>query len=383
MAWHWADQGTPGGNAVLDRVGVITVMDTPTAAERLYAFVRASDGHLWVNWWDGAQWHWADQGTPGGNTVSGGVGAVTVKDAPGAAPRPYAFVRASDGHLWVNWWDGAQWHWADQGTAGPSTVADGIGAITVMDTPSAAQRPYAFVRTSDEHLWVNWWNGSQWQWADQGTAGGINGILDRVGVITVMDTPRAAQRPYAFVRAIDGFLWVNWWDGSQWQWENLGFPGGPGGSTVDHGVGAITVKDTPNAAQRPYAFVGAHAQTAPGGSNSLAVNWRDGSRWQWADQGTPGPSTVAGGVGALTVMDTPNAAQRPYAFVRANDGHLWVNWWDGAQWHWADQGAPASNSVSDGVGATTVKDTPNAAQRPYAFVRANDGHLWVNYWLSE
>jgi hypothetical protein len=67
--------------------------------------VRASDGHLWVNWWNGSAWKWADQGTPSGKTVDvGAIGATTVKDNPNAAERPYAFVRASDGHLWVNWW---------------------------------------------------------------------------------------------------------------------------------------------------------------------------------------------------------------------------------------------------------------------------------------
>ena len=79
-------------------------------------------------------------------------------------------------------------------------------------------------------------------------------------------------------------------------------------------------------------------------------------------------------------MDTPGAAQRPYAFVVGSDGHLWVNWWDGSQWQWAHQGVPDGQLVSAGVGALTVMDTPGAAQRPYAFVIGSDGHLWVNYW---
>jgi hypothetical protein len=103
-AWHWADQGTPSGVSVSGPVGVLTVMDTPASAQRPYAFVRGSDGHLWVNWWDGSTWHWADQGTPSGVSVSGPVGVLTVMDTPASAQRPYAFVQSSDGYLWVNWW---------------------------------------------------------------------------------------------------------------------------------------------------------------------------------------------------------------------------------------------------------------------------------------
>ena len=51
-------------------------------------------------------WHWSDQGTPLGQIVElGAIGAITVDGG-----RPYAFIRANDGHLWVNWWDGSSWH---------------------------------------------------------------------------------------------------------------------------------------------------------------------------------------------------------------------------------------------------------------------------------
>lgn len=50
-AWHWADQGTPPGKTVGNGVGIITVMDTTSSSQRPYAFVQASDGHLWVDWW--------------------------------------------------------------------------------------------------------------------------------------------------------------------------------------------------------------------------------------------------------------------------------------------------------------------------------------------
>ena len=103
------------------------------------------------------------------------------------------------------------------------------------------------------------------------------------GALTVMDTPGSAQRPYAFVVGSGGRLLVNWWDGSRWNWADQGFPGGAGGKTVAARVGVLTVTDSGSSAQRPYAFVEAHDQNAPLGNNSVAVNWWDGSQWNWAD----------------------------------------------------------------------------------------------------
>jgi hypothetical protein len=376
MAWHWADQATPPGKTIGPAIGTLTVKDNPAAQTRPYAFVRTTDGHLWVNWWDGAAWHWADQGTPPGKTIDPtAIGTLTVRDNPNAQTRPYAFVRTTDGHLWVNWWDGAAWHWADQGTPPGKTVPAGpIGTLTVQDNPTAQTRPHTFVRASDGHLWVNWWDGAAWHWADQGTPPGKT-IGPAIGALTVRDNPNAQTRPHVFVRTTDGHLWVNWWDGAGWQWADQGTP--PGKTIPAGDIGTLTVRNNPTAQTRPYAFVRAS-------DGHLWVNWWDGAAWHWADQGTPPGKTVdSAAIGTLTVRDNPNAQTRPYAFVRTTDGHLWVNWWDGAAWHWADQGTPSGKTVQTGdIGTLTVQDNNNAPTRPYVFVRASDGHLWVNWWSS-
>jgi hypothetical protein len=375
--WSWHDQGSPPGG-IIEEIGVLTVMDTPQAAQRPHVFVVGKVGtdlHVWVNYWDGANWQWHDQGSPPGG-IAYGVGVLTVMNTPQAAQRPHVFVVGADGHLWVNWWDGANWHWHDQGLP-PGGITQGVGVLTVMNTPQAAQRPYAFVMGgTDGHLWVNWWDGANWQWHDQGvppgsTPGLVIAIAGGTGVLTVMNTPQAAQRPHAFIMGTDYHLWVNWWDGANWQWHDQGSP--PGG--IAQGIGFLTVMDTPQAAQRPYAFVG-------GGDGHVWVNYWDGANWHWHDQGSP-PGGVVNEIGVLTVMDTPQAAQRPYVFVGSADGHLWVNYWDGANWHWHDQGSP--QGVPPGwlalrVGVLTVMNTPQAAQRPYAFVMGADGHMWVNWW---
>jgi hypothetical protein len=103
---NWTNLGMPSPRVTITGpVGVLTVMDTPTSPQRPYVFVQGSDGNLWVNWWDGAQWNWTNLGMPSlGVTISGLVGVLTVMDTPTSPQRPCVFVRGSDGNLWVNRW---------------------------------------------------------------------------------------------------------------------------------------------------------------------------------------------------------------------------------------------------------------------------------------
>src|SRR5690349_1642131 len=71
-----------------------------------------------------------------GITIDTSMGATTVDTG-----RPYVFAKAGDGKLWVNWWDGSAWHWANQGTPPGVKIAGSMGAITV-DTG----RPYVFIQ---------------------------------------------------------------------------------------------------------------------------------------------------------------------------------------------------------------------------------------------
>ncbi|MFD0416604.1 hypothetical protein [Streptomyces sp. NPDC127108] len=368
--WKWNDQERPTtAVGVRATAGAVTMKDDPQSAQRPYVFVRGYDSRLHVNWWDGKAWHWSDQGTPAGRTIIEKVGAVTVQDGPHAQQRPYAFVITDDSKLHVNWWDGSKWHWSDQGAPGGRLVREGVGVVSVQDNPNAKQRPYVFVITDDFRLWVNWWDGSKWNWSDQGAP--PNRTISRpLGVTTVKDDPNAFTRPYAFVITDDSRVWVNWWDGTKWNWSDQG---APSGQPVRKGVGVVSVQNDPNAGQRPYAFV-------QGYDSKLYVNWWDGSKWSWSDQGAPSGRFVLDSVGVVTMKDDPSAFTRPYAFVIADDSKLYVNWWDGKAWQWAAQNTPPGRVIERPGEALTTQDNPNAAQRPYAFVITDDSDLWVNWW---
>ena len=142
-------------------------MDTPTSSQRPYVFIEGIDHHLWVNWWNGHVWHWTSLGAPTGG-LGDAVGVVTVMDTMFsqngtniATQRPYVFFKDTQGSLWVNWWNGYEWLRSPQG-APTGGLGDAVGVVTVMDTNTDTnilpppQRPYVFVKDSQDNLWVNW-----------------------------------------------------------------------------------------------------------------------------------------------------------------------------------------------------------------------------------
>jgi hypothetical protein len=69
----------------------------------------------------------------------------------------YAIVTGADGHWDLNYWDGSAWQWADQGVP-PGTTASGVpGVITYL-----AGGIFAFITGANGHLSVNYWDGSAW-----------------------------------------------------------------------------------------------------------------------------------------------------------------------------------------------------------------------------
>jgi len=358
----------------------ITYKDGP---QRIYAFVASFPdpdpsnltGSLYINYWDGFAWHWASQGKPPGTAITryAPPSVITYRDGP---QRIYAFVAGTNGHLYVNYWNGAQWNWADQGTPPGTTLsldlAGGAAPSAVTFSAAGLQRTYVFVVGNDGHLYVNYWNGAQWNWADQGTPPGTTlATFAAPAAVSFLDS--GVQRMYVFVRGGDQHLHINYWDGAQWRWADQGQPSG---RWLAFPISAVSFSEAGH--QRVYAFMDTYVYGDPNPNGDQNwINYWDGSAWHWAQQSSnPGvfPSVVTYPDGNTT---------RIYAFVMRKDAHLWVNYWDGAQWHWADQGyAPTSLGVGDNTSAITYRDN---VQRIYVFINGVDAssgvyHLYANYW---
>src|SRR5436189_304205 len=124
-----ADAGTRGVARVTGRVGVLTMVDSPQAVYRLSLYDAFRSGNLWVNWWDGGQWHWADQGKPAGARITGTVGVLTMMDRTNAPLRPNAFCSGCAGIRWSNERHGGRWHRADQGRPAAARTAGWGGRV--------------------------------------------------------------------------------------------------------------------------------------------------------------------------------------------------------------------------------------------------------------
>jgi hypothetical protein len=200
-----------------DRTSPSAITYPEANQQRIYAFVRDDKGDLSVNYWD-TSWHWANQGVPLGTTVADAPSVISYP-AEANKQRIYAFVRGANGHLGVNYWDTLAWHWADQGVPPGTTVADTPGVISYSEVNK--QHIYAFVRGANGHLGVNYWDTLAWHWADQGVPLGTT-VTDTPGAISYSEANK--RYIYAFVRAANGHLGVNYWDTSGWHWPIKGFP---------------------------------------------------------------------------------------------------------------------------------------------------------------
>ena len=204
--------GLAGGSSAVYNPSTVTYLSG--TQQRIYAFAQADNGHLVVNYWDGFAWHWADQGLPNASTGVYTPNAITYLSG---TQRIYVFAQASSGHLVVNYWDGSAWHWADQGlSAGTSTVYS-PSAITYLN--GTQQRIYVFAQGSNAHLVVNYWDGFAWHWADQGLPSGSAAVY-YPSAMTYLNG--STQLIYVFGEANTNHLVVNYWTGSAWFWADQG-----------------------------------------------------------------------------------------------------------------------------------------------------------------
>jgi hypothetical protein len=224
--------------------------------------------------------------------------------------------------------------WHDQSLPdGPdSGFQYGIGAVTVQDQPASAERPFAFLATDNGHLWGNRWNGANWIWEDHGTPG-TTAIQQGAGLITVMDDANAMQRPYAFVIGHDGNLWVRYYTGKQWKWENHGNPGQ--GFMIQSAVGSVYLDYDSGG---PYAFL--LTQDANGVTNAVWSRGWNGSNWNWNNQTSNLPIS---NFKSAAILSGPVTSLGIACIAAWADGKVWaLTTASNAPWNWVDCGAPTS-----------------------------------------
>lgn len=358
-------------------------------SDRIYAFVKGCDDHLYVNFWNGVdRWQWAYQGVPAADARLGdAASAITSWQFNGFEQQHlHVFVRTRDGRLAEQIWNptnahplGAGWHWQDHGAPAAGVVAaDAPDAIAYRRQSGGSlhdvyDRIDVFVRGNDGRLYRNGWDARRGtrQWHNHGRPALGADVRSRSGSITYRH--QGIKRIYVFVKGSDGRLWVNFSDNTElqtaWHWADLGRPpnipvrGRPQAVTYVH-----------DGRERLYVFV-------RGSDDHLhTCYWNGVDRWEWADLGRPGPTT--GVVGEPTVERYHwDGTDRMYAFVRGSDGYLHTCYWDGVdRWRWANLGRPTPPGVTVTSSPAVVPFHWDGTDRLYVFVWGSDDHLHLCYW---
>jgi hypothetical protein len=308
----------------------------------IYAYIVGSDGHIYVNHstdWQVLNWIWRDLGQPNASTtVTWNVNPGLVSFQHAGENRIYAFIRGSDGHLWVHFWQG--WRqagagsWADLGTPPGTTVFSEPGVVSFRFENT--DRIYAFVRGGDNHLHVCYWNGvDRWLWNDFGrpSTGGRDVIaLPGAGTTSVSSAPgvvpfrfvephQTTDRIYAFVFGSDNHLYQCYWNGvDAWLWNDLGTPAVQAAAIRgDYTVDGAQAMD--GRAEIPL-LISKLKEIAAG--HFMHVIWsRDHSRWPhgWEDFQQMAPEFQANGLNLWAYLVPPSEPPDPDPF-----GHDYIRW---------------------------------------------------------
>ncbi|MGH3940953.1 MAG: hypothetical protein ACRDTG_20410 [Pseudonocardiaceae bacterium] len=327
--------------------GKPSVINYETAAlnpRRIYAFIQGENGHLFVRYSDGATWRWADQGAPPGTTMSNAPSAISLRSGPWLAPEfIYAFIGGTNGHLFVNYWEGVMWKWADLGVPPGTTMSGTPAAITYPDSPKT-QHICAFVQGANGHQFLNYWDGVAWKWVDQGWPPGIkkneNPAAKLRGVTTcsVIDYRESieSRQISVFVSGSSSVL-VNHVNNDKWEWldklDEINF-------TPCFGDAVTYLEGTES--RMVQAFL-TDVVTKGNPFRSLYTIDGDGATWTLSKRSevtTFDTPYVISGTPGVTTYPEAGKPQRVLAFITNPNGHLLAYYRTSNGWHWADHGTP-------------------------------------------
>jgi hypothetical protein len=150
--WQW--QSSPSVYTNPADLGDVGATSGPALAaggrNKLDAFYRGKNGHLWTSWWDGTWW-----------SVPTDLGGVELASAPtavqGGAHRPEVFYLDTQGKLRSSYWDSGNTWWSAPGTFPITDVKGPVAAVT-----NGPHRVEVFYRNSTDRLMRFWSDGGPW-----------------------------------------------------------------------------------------------------------------------------------------------------------------------------------------------------------------------------
>jgi len=286
-AWAWADGGTANG-LNFDPTKAASSAQLTVFGSALYAAWYESNGtvtRIRVKKYDGSTWTWADGGTANGlnftqsknaknpqlTTFGGNLYAIWEE----LSPVNFSQIR-------VKKYDGSTWVWADGGSAVGINYSPTLAATAPQLTEFNGNLYAIWQEKSGpvDQIRVKRYNGSAWVWVDGGIATGINFTPgnngDRAQLTVYGNALYATWREGNAATKYQ--IRVKKYDGSQWTWADGGSASGLNYNTTQDGhESQLTVSGS-----NMYA-IWCEAKPA---ALEVRVRQYDGSAWTWFDGGT-------------------------------------------------------------------------------------------------
>jgi hypothetical protein len=279
--WQWSKQGGPWISA--RSLSASTYLDD-NGVMHLYAFAFSTDSggavpfKLVKHYWNGSAWGWNDMDTYAGlpyNSVS--FTETTNYKGNDGRHRLDVFCAAGDDQALVR-----------HSLVGQTWTVSNLGAlvdlanaasVNYQDTPG-----YRRVETFVRHLdYETIWSRAAAGWSEVGKPSGVS--YSQQGLISATAYNSIAGFPHInlFVEW-ERRLYLRAWTNNSWQsWVDLGRPSSASTSSTDgvQNTSAITWRDAQTSVQHTMVFM-TGAQ-----NDSLYLNWWNGSSWQWYNRGNP------------------------------------------------------------------------------------------------
>lgn len=159
--WHSADITILAGCCVPIMQGSALSSHFDSVGNVDVVFYQLPDQRIISNWWDGT-WHATDVTTSAGAPLGAAGTSLSSHDNTVANSNEVYFI-ASDGHLDELWWQPYQWHTSDvTAITGAPLPAPGSQVVSFMNTLDSFDE--VFYVGSDQHIYLLWWDGSNWTW---------------------------------------------------------------------------------------------------------------------------------------------------------------------------------------------------------------------------
>jgi hypothetical protein len=259
----------------------------------------------------------------------------------------YVFVRGTNNHIYMNTFNGTTWSgWSEVPGHGLTPSAP---AVTKSTSGSDLDLLNLFVRGTDNKIYENILRVAGW-----------SGWREVPGHGSTIDSP-AALGDFLFVRGTNDRIYVNSIPEIEWSgWSQV-----PGNGLTLSGPTAATHL------ARGAMFLDLFVR---GTNDHLYVNTLGGTTWSgWSEVPGNGLTPSAPAATLLTV----NLSNTLYLFVRGTDNKIYANPFNGTMWSGWSQ-VPGNGSTPDAPGAVAFAASKFVTAQMYLFVRGTNDRIYVN-----